>query len=176
MKTVIALLLVLTSTARADEGDTGWQRPAGARFSHGVRVGWMYLEHYDKPTREDGSSLMEEFGLKSPHMMLLGYEAVYRVVGRSWLDVIIVGNGTVAGLEQAKFIPAASALIGAEFARKLQLGVGVNLTPDREAPTHAILAVGFTPSVGSIQTPVHVFVVPDADHNSRYGATVGVTW
>ena len=177
MKTLYALVVIalLGGVATADE-DSGWHRPAGTRFGHGFRVGWMYLDNVDKPTRESGKSLMQELGLKSPHMMLLGYEAFYRIVGHSWIDVLFVGNVTVAGLEQSKFIPAGSALIGFEFARKLQLGVGVNLTPDLEAPTHAIVAAGFTPTIGSIQTPLHVFVVPDPDHNSRFGATVGVTW
>jgi len=125
MKTLYALVVIalLGGVATADE-DSGWHRPAGTRFGHGFRVGWMYLDNVDKPTRESGKSLMQELGLKSPHMMLLGYEAFYRIVGHSWIDVLFVGNVTVAGLEQSKFIPAGSALIGFEFARKLQLGVG----------------------------------------------------
>jgi hypothetical protein len=164
VKTLV-LLIVLGGVALAD-----------SRFEHGARVGWMYVEHIDKPTREDGSSLMEKYDLESPHMMLLGYEASYRVTSHSWLDVLLVGNFTVAGLEQSRPIPAASALVGFEFSRRLQLGVGVNVTPDDEAPSHAIFAMGWTPRVGSLSTPLHVFWIPDPDHNTRYGATVGVTW
>jgi hypothetical protein len=109
-------------------------------------------------------------------MMLLGYEGFYRIVGHSWLNVLMVGNVTVAGLEQSKFIPAASGLIGFEFNRSFQLGVGVNLTPDPDAPSHMIAAAGWTPHVGSIQTPVHFFFVPDPDGNHRTGATIGMTW
>jgi hypothetical protein len=74
-----------------------------------------------------------------------------------------------------------SGLIGAEFNENFQIGVGVNATPDPEAPTHAIIAVGWTPRVGSIHTPVHFFYVPEPGvdgraGNSRFGATVGVTW
>ena len=167
MKILVSLFL-LTRVAHADEPDSD--------FKHGFRLGWMYLEHYDKPTRESGMSLKDEIGLKTPHMMLLGYEGGYRVIGHSWLDVLLVGNVTIAGLEQSVFIPAASGLIGFEIDRKLQLGVGVNVTPDKEAPTHAIFAAGFMPRVGSIQTPVHFFWVPDLANNSRYGATVGMTW
>jgi len=52
-------------------------------------------------------------------------------------------------------------LIGAEFNESFQLGIGVNVTPDPDAPTHAIIAAGWTPRVGSIHTPVHFFFVPE---------------
>jgi hypothetical protein len=163
-------------TAETDERPEGWHKPVGRRFLHGFRLGWTYISHYDRPTREGGKSLKEEFGLKTPNMMLLGYEGFYRIVGHSWLNVLMVGNVTVAGLEQSKFIPAASGLIGFEFDRSFQIGVGVNLTPDPQAPSHMIVAAGWTPMVGSIQTPIHVFYVPDPDSNNRMGATVGMTW
>jgi hypothetical protein len=62
-----------------------------------------------------------------------------------------------------------------------ELGVGVNVTPDPDAPTHAIIAAGWTPRVGSIHTPVHFFFVPEPSTNGqasnhRMGATVGVSW
>ena len=162
--------------------DEGWKKPVGRRFMHGFRLGWTYLYHYDKVTSlrqnsmGENISIKEKYGLKSPNMMLLGYEGFYRIVGHSWLNVLMVGNVTVAGLEQSKFIPAASGLIGFEFDRSFQLGVGVNLTPDPAQPSHMIAAAGWTPNVGSIQTPVHFFFVPDTEGNHRMGATVGMTW
>lgn len=154
----------------------GWGAPAGVRFQHGIRLGWTYIQNMDEPTRENDMSLAQEFGLKSPNMMLLGYEAFYRVVGSSWLNVLMVGNVTVAGLEQSKFIPAASGLIGFEFNRSFQLGVGVNLTPDPQSISHMIAAAGWTPQVGKISVPLHFFYVPDTEGNNRMGATVGMTW
>jgi len=156
--------------------EEGWGRPVGRRFQHGFRIGWTYLYNMNKATRENGMSLKEEFGLKSPNMMLLGYEGFYRIVGHSWLNVLVVGNVTVAGLEQSKFIPAGSGLIGFEFDRSFQLGVGVNVTPDPEAPTHMIVAAGWTPKVGAISTPLHFFFVPDTEGNHRMGATIGMSW
>ena len=100
----------------------------------------------------------------------------YRIIGHSWLNVLMVGNITIAGLEQSKFIPAASGLIGFEFDRSFQLGVGVNLTPDPDGPSHMIAAAGWTPQVGAIQTPLHFFFVPDTEGNHRMGATIGMTW
>jgi hypothetical protein len=156
--------------------EEGWHPPVGRRFFHGFRLGWTFVKNYDKPTRDNGMSLKQEFGLKSPNMMLLGYEGFYRIIGHSWLNVLMVGNVTVAGLEQSKFIPAASGLLGFEFDRNFQLGVGVNVTPDPQSPSHMIAAAGWTPNVGSIQTPLHFFYVPDASGNTRYGATIGMNW
>ena len=151
-----------------------------AKLLHGFRIGGMMITNLDKPTRtgDDGTmtSLKDEFGIKSKYMMLIGYEGMYRVMSRSWLNVILVGNVTVAGLEQSKFIPAASGLLGFEIDRAFQLGVGVNLTPDPQSPTHMIAAAGWTPKVGSINTPVHFFFVPDTEGNHRMGATIGMSW
>jgi hypothetical protein len=160
----------------AEDDEEGWHKPVGRRFLHGFRIGWTYIYNMDKVTRDNGKSLAMEFDLKSPNMMLLGYEGFYRIVGHSWLNVLLVGNVTVAGLEQSKFIPAASGLLGFEFQKSFQLGVGVNVTPDPEAPTHMIAAAGWTPKVGSIHTPVHFFFVPDTEHNHRMGATIGMSW
>ncbi|HUS30719.1 MAG TPA: hypothetical protein VMZ53_19550 [Kofleriaceae bacterium] len=167
-------------TPQVDD-DGGWHKPVGRRFLHGFRLGWTYLYNVEKmrldskgmPTVE---SLKDKYGIKSANMMLLGYEGFYRIIGHSWLNVLMVGNVTVAGLEQSKFIPAASGLIGFEFNRSFQLGVGVNLTPDPHAPSHMIAAAGWTPNVGSIQIPLHFFFVPDTDSNHRMGATIGMTW
>ena len=170
-----------------EQSDEGWTRPPGQRFLHGIRIGWTYIMNFEaanRPGETEGTmqSVKEKYGLKTPHMMLIGYEGMYRIVGHSWLNVVMVGNVTVAGLEQSKFIPAASGLIGAEFNESFQLGVGVNVTPDPDAPTHAIIAAGWTPRVGSIHTPVHFFFVPEPSGtsgqkgNHRMGATVGVTW
>ncbi len=173
--------LVPQAAHEGEPVDDGWTAPVGRRFMHGFRLGWTYVYHLnDRATRMDDDgmpiSLGEKYGLKSPNMMLIGYEGFYRIVGHSWLNVLMVGNVTVAGLEQSKFIPAASGLIGFEFDRSFQLGVGVNVTPDPDAPSHMIAAAGWTPNVGSIQTPLHFFFVPDTEGNHRMGATIGMTW
>jgi hypothetical protein len=170
--------------------DTGWHRPAGQRFTSGFRLGYMYLANYDKPNRiqSDGTmkSLKDEFGLKNPNMFLIGYEGFYRIVGHSWLNVLMVGNVSVAGLDQSKFIPTANGLLGFEIDRSFELGVGINLLPDSKAPSHMIVAAGWTPKVGSIQTPIHAFFIPDSPgtdamgnqlpSNWRAGATIGMNW
>jgi len=172
------------AAAPPNDDDTGWHAPPGRRFFHGFRIGAMVIGNYDQPdSRRDNMSLKDKFGLTSPYMMVLGYEGFYRIVGHSWLNVILVGNVSVAGLDQSKFIPAASGLIGVELQHSFQIGAGVNVLPDPVAPSHAIIAAGWTPRVGSIQTPLHFFYVPDHGDpdthmakNWRAGATLGLNW
>jgi hypothetical protein len=178
-----------TSPDLADD-ETGWHRPAGERFTSGFRLGWMYLANFDAKNRvgDNGqmTSLKDQYGLKNPNMFLLGYEGFYRVIGHSWLNVLMVGNVSVAGLDQSKFIPTGSGLLGFEINRSFELGVGVNLIPDTQSPSHMIVAAGWTPRVGAIQTPIHFFYIPDSagtdamgnslKGNSRMGATVGMNW
>jgi hypothetical protein len=160
-----------------DEDDEGWHTPPGHRFLHGFRLGYMYVSHINDGTeRPNHMSLAQQYGIKSPNMMLLGYEGFYRIVGHSWLNVLMVGNVSVAGLEQSKFLPSANGLLGFEFNRSFELGVGVNLTPDDQAPSHMIIAGGWTPRAGSIMVPFHVFYIPDTFGNTRAGATIGVNW
>jgi hypothetical protein len=170
--------------------DSGWHRPAGERFTSGFRMGWMYLANFDAKNRtgDNGqmTSLKDQYGLKNPNMFLIGYEGFYRILGHSWLNVLMVGNVSVAGLDQSKFIPTGSGLLGFEINRSFELGVGVNLIPDTQSPSHMIVAAGWTPKVGSIQTPIHFFYIPDSagtnamgdslKGNSRMGATVGMNW
>jgi len=164
------------TTAQADVDELP-RRPVTKRFISGFRVGWMHIAHFDKPMADrNNMSIKDQFGLKTPDMFVIGYEGFYRIVGHSWLNVILVGNASVSGLDQSKFIPSANGLIGVEINQGFQAGVGVSVTPDPVAPTHMILAAGWTPALGSITTPVHFLYIPDPDGNWRIGATLGMNW
>jgi hypothetical protein len=159
-------------------GDDGFDTPVKQRTMHGFRLGYMFVNDFDRRLEPDDpeTSLKEGAGMKSPHLFLIGYEVTRRLVGHSWLNLILVGNVTVGGLEQSKFYPSANALIGFEFEEAFQIGVGPNLTPDPEKVAHIIFAGGWTPAVGSFRVPVHGFYIPDVDGVWRTGATVGVNW
>ena len=151
--------------------------PDDSTILHGFRLGYGYVANYDQPAVAfNGKSLKEQAGLRSPHHFLLGYEVVYRVVGHSWLNVLLLGNAMVAGLEQSKFLPSANALIGFELKNTFQVGVGANLTPLKGSEAHTIIAAGWTPRVGTIYTPIHFFFIPDVDGVHRMGITTGVTF
>lgn len=190
-KTLLMLLggaLCLPSTALAQDEDD--EDPAGhlrseidalseARFLHGFRLGYLYLMNKDGPMdSQDPNSpaLSERYDIRSAHQFLIGYEATWRMVGHDWLNVLLVGNVLVSGLEQSKFFPSANALIGFEMFRTFQIGVGANVMPTRDRPAHMITAAGWTPRVGDFYVPVHAFFVPDVDGHHRTGLTVGVNW
>jgi len=148
------------------------------RVLHGFRVGYGFVFNYDKDPDGNGEkmSLKDEFEIENPHNFLLGYEAFYRLIGHDWLNVLLVGNVTIAGIEQSKILPQASGLIGAEIHQSFQFGVGINVTPEPDRPAHMIAAAGWTPRAGSFYVPVHVFFIPDIDGFHRMGVTTGVTW
>lgn len=114
--------------------------------------------------------------MRAPAHFLLGYEVVYRVTSGSWLNVILLGNAMVAGLEQSRFFPSANGLLGFELGNAFQIGVGANLSPLKGSEAHAIVAAGWTPRVGKLYVPVHAFFIPDVDGVHRAGMTTGVTF
>jgi len=173
-----------THEVPVDDGESLDDEPVQSRILHGFRLGYVYQMNLEEPgtagvQADDGDlgpSLAEEYDLQSPHQFLLGYEITGRLVGHSWLNVILVGNVSIAGLEQSRFFPMASGLIGFEFHESFQAGVGINLAATEHKPAHMIMAAGWTPKVGSLYVPVHFFFVPDVDHAHRAGITFGVNW
>ena len=151
--------------------------PDDSLLLHGFRLGYGYVFNYDDPSSAfENRSFKERAGLRSPHHLLIGYEVVYRVVGHSWLNVLLMGNGMIAGLEQSKVLPSANLLIGAEIKNSFQIGIGANLSPLKGSEAHAIVAAGWTPRVGTIYTPLHAYFIPDVDGYHRMGVTTGVTF
>lgn len=162
---------------RASEAPKAPTSPDDSVFLHGFRLGYSAVMNYDARVPSlNGQSLKDKIGLRSPHHFLLGYEVVYRVVSHSWLNVIMLGNAMVAGLEQSKFLPSANAIIGFELKNSFQVGVGANFSPLKGSEAHTIVAAGWTPKVGNIYTPLHAFFIPDVDGLHRFGVTTGVTF
>jgi hypothetical protein len=153
------------------------QSPDDYSLLHGFRLGYGYVMNYDQGVPAfEGKSLKDKAGLRSPHHFLIGYEIMYRVVGHSWLNVLLLGNVMIAGLEQSKLLPSTNLLIGFEIKNTFQVGVGANLSPLKGSEGHTIVAAGWTPRVGTIYTPVHFFFIPDVDGVNRMGVTTGVTF
>lgn len=159
------------ASAREAEGDLD------RRLLHGFRLGYSFIANADQPAPHDpDQTVKESLGLASAHLFVVGYEAFYRMVGHDWLNVILVGNVSIAGLEQSTVLPRANGLLGFEFDESFQLGLGVNLTADEHKPTHMVAAAGWTPKVGDFYVPVHFHLIPDIDGNHRAGTTIGVNW
>ena len=148
-------------------------------FLHGFRLGYLYVMNSDTPldsTDPESPTFAEQYDLRSPHQFVVGYEVTWRMAGHDWLNVLLVGNVLVSGLEQSRFFPTANGLLGFEFAEAFQVGVGVNFAPTRIKPAHMLLAAGWTPRIGNFYVPLHVFFVPDVDGQHRTGITLGVNW
>ena len=166
-----------TGTPAAAERASVVRSPDDYTLLHGFRLGYGYVMNYDQPSEAfAGKSLKQQVGLRSPSHFLLGYEVVYRVVSHSWLNILLLGNAMVAGLEQSKVLPSANLLIGFELKNTFQVGVGANLSPLKGSEAHTIIAAGWTPRVGTIYTPLHFFFIPDVDGVHRMGVTTGVTF
>lgn len=136
-------------------------------WAHGFRVGYAYV-----------ANLPPDGPLRSPHLFVLGYELTERALGGSWLDVIVVENLSVSGINQSVFVPTGNLLVGFGIARQLELGTGVNVSPldPYGKVLHQVIAVGWTPRAGAFRVPVHATLVPDVDGQWRLGTTIGVNW
>jgi hypothetical protein len=147
------------------------------RLLHGFRLGWMFTTNADAEW-EDGSdeSYRDHYNLRSEHQFIFGYELTWRMIGHEWLNVLLVGNLLVAGVEQSRFFPSMNGLLGFELHNTFQIGVGVSLTPTKERATHMLAAFGWTPRVGGFYLPVHFFFVPDPYGHHRLGLTMGVNF
>jgi hypothetical protein len=155
------------SATRLERIESGRALPK-MQFTHGFRIGYGYV-------RLDGN---DDDPLKSSHLFTVGYEVQQRILGGGWLNVLLVENVMISGINQSKFIPTANLLLGFEFREQLQIGAGMNLSPfsDPEDMVHMVMGVGYTPQVGSFNVPLHLSFIPDVDGNWRAQMTTGVNW
>jgi hypothetical protein len=164
--------------ADPDEALPG-DEPELERFLHGFRLGYLYIHDIESPVDSENpmsQPYADRYGIRSPHMFMLGYELAVRIFGHDWLNMLLIGNILIAGFEQSRFFPSANFMLGFEFDEMLQLGVGVSLTPTKDDPAHVVVAAGWTPQVGEFYLPIHFFFVPDINGHHKIGATLGVTF
>ena len=137
-------------------------------YMHGFRIGYNYVN----------VDLEQASQLRSNHLLVMGYEFTERLYGGNWLNVIMVQNLMVSGIEQSLFIPNANFLIGFEADRRFQIGVGpnINVFDDEGKYIHMVAALGFTPDVGVFNVPFHISYIPDVDGDWRAAVTTGVNW
>ncbi len=178
----VVFTLLCASEALADEGYPPQavavdEHEPSKRFLHGFRLGYIYMMNSERrvnPKDPKSETWAQRYKMRTPHQFALGYEVTRRTIGHDWLNVLVVGNVTISGLEQSRIYPSANGIIGFEFDESFQLGVGVNLMPARDKAAHMLVAAGWTPRVGTFHTPVHMMFVPDVDGTHRFGVTVGV--
>lgn len=168
--------------ARAPEEPTAEELPPppDAVFLHGFRLGYLFVSNTDQPidpsAGRGSQTYAERYDMRSEHMFMIGYEAAWRMIGHDWLNLLLIGNVMIAGLEQSRFFPSGNLMLGFEIAQMAQIGVGVSVTPTKEEPAHIVFAAGWTPRIGSFYVPVHAFFVPDIQGNHKLGLTVGINF
>jgi hypothetical protein len=152
--------------------------PPAEIFLHGFRIGYLTILDIDGPVsaNDPSETYADRYGIRSAHMFMLGYEATWRMIGYDWLNLLLIGNVLVAGLEQSRFFPSANLMLGFELVELAQLGVGASFTPTKDEPAHMVFAAGFTPLIGSFYVPLHVFFVPDIEGHHKLGVTLGVNF
>ena len=168
-----------TARAASEVEDEDETPPARSIFLHGFRLGYLYVFGVDDPlfaSDPAGQTYSERYGMRTPHLFLLGYELAWRVIGHDWLNLLVIGNFMIGGIEQSRFFPSANLMLGFELAERIQVGIGASLTPTKEDPAHMVFAAGWTPRIGSFYVPVHFFFVPDLEGHHKIGATVGINF
>jgi hypothetical protein len=176
LRSTLVLLSALACSPLAHAGDPG-DRDAGApevTNLHGFRLGYAYVN-----TPADALQLADAMGVTvNPNYSLVGYELSQRLDGGSWLNLLIVENVMLAGMNQSLVRPQANVLIGFDIENIAEFGLGGNWSPfdPLERPVHLIGAIGMTPQVGKLNVPVHLTWMPDVAGYWRAGFTVGVNW
>ncbi|MEZ4235459.1 MAG: hypothetical protein R3F59_04715 [Myxococcota bacterium] len=111
----VAVSVAVSHEADGDAVDEA--RPAEDRphmridSRHGFRIGYAYYP---------------EAELDDPHLFVMGYETSQRMYGGAGLDVLLVENVVVGGLNQSLVIPSGNLLIGASVRDTWEFGVGPN--------------------------------------------------
>ena len=160
-KLIILMLGMVLSTPAYSKGKHNWSKNSG------IRMGYNYIN-------------AKTADIRSPHMFALGFEMQQTLEGGSWLDILFVENVTISGLDQSKFAPSFSTLVGFEIDKQVQLGVGPNLAlfdPSGEGNYfHIITGVGYTADAGIFSVPIHLSYIPDINKFWRIALTTGVNW
>jgi len=139
-----------------------WFRPG--QQHHGFRVGDAYT--------------MDDRTFTSPHLLVMGDELIQEVPGGEGLDVLMVGNVSVSGLNQSKLVPVFNLLLGVELSDALQLGLGpsVSWAMPADESLHMLLTGGWVDSSGALDVPLNLFWIPDINNRDRIFATTDITF
>lgn len=136
---------------------------------YGLRFGYVYLNK---------AETTEHFAVN--HLSTVGFESQQTLAGGSWLDILFIQNIMVSGLDQSVMAPSLSALVGLEINKKLQLGIGPNVSiadPSKQDHyVHLVTAIGYTMDAGLFSVPIHFSFIPDVEDFYRVGITTGVSW
>jgi len=141
---------------------------------HGLRVGYAYVNTPAAVLAAANAAGVEV----NPNYLLLGYELNQRLDGGGWLNLLLIENVLVAGLNQSVVRPQVNVLTAVDIRNFLEIGVGADWGPSdpQGRPWHMITGIGITPEVGNVNWPIHAIYMPDVDGYWRVGLTSGINW
>jgi len=128
-----------------------------------------------------GYGYVADSELRSPHMMILGWDQMHSIKTGTVVDAIIAGNISIGGINQGTLFPSAHFIVGYQILDQLQFGVGpvvtfTELSPQLTPRLNMITAAGWNIKMGDIYIPLHVAYVPDLDGRWRAYLTTGMNW
>ncbi len=166
--TSMALLVLLPSIASARinrDGPKLVDEYSGPRVGVTVLAGDMWHAAQDK-------------GL-TPVISQFGWQFETRFANSERITGLIEWVPLIGGLEQGKFIPSFSALVGLRIHQGFDIAVGPNIaitqTEDPAQWFGLVVAAGQTIKTRDFAFPIHVAVVPRKD-GARVSLLMGFSW
>jgi len=157
--TIVLGLGLLTASAQIQKlagpriGMTFITQGSTADFLH---KGYDYIDDDKNKLGETGSAFTSQYGWQWESRFADGGGNVVGIV--EWVAL-------VGGMEQGKFLPSISSVIGARSANGLEFGVGPNLSL---SGIGMLFAVGHNFKSGSLNIPVNLVVMPGKNVDGTY--------
>jgi len=171
--TIVSILMIISVNAQI-------QKLAGPRIGMTfitagstadlLHKGFDYVDEENNKLGETGSAFTSQYGWQWESRFADGGGDVVGIV--EWVAL-------VAGMEQGKFLPSLTSVIGARTANGLELGVGPNLSLSAETGVGVgmVFAIGKNFRSGSLNLPVNLVFMPgkniDSDKFGGYTYNTG---
>ena len=149
--TIASILMIISVNAQIQQlagpriGLTLITQGSTADFLH---KGFDYVDEGDNKLGETGSAFTTQYGWQWESRFADGGGDVVGIV--EWVAL-------VCGMEQGKFLPSVSSVIGARTSNGLEFGVGPNLSL---SGIGMLFAVGHNFKSGNLNIPVNLVVMP----------------
>ena len=113
-----------------------------------LHEGFSYVDEEKQPLGETGDAFTTQYGWQWESRFADGGGEIVGIV--EWIVL-------VAGMEQGKFLPSATSVIGARTNKGLEFGVGPNLSL---SGVGMVFGVGYNFKSGNLNLPVNIAFMP----------------
>ena len=157
--TIASILMIISVNAQIQQlagpriGMTFITSGSTADFLH---EGFSYVDEEKQPLGETGSAFTTQYGWQWESRFADGGGEVVGIV--EWVAL-------VAGMEQGKFLPSLTSVIGARTANGFEAGVGPSLSL---SGVGMVFAIGKNFKSGSLNMPVNLVFMPGKDTDGSW--------